>query len=158
MKKEVSLTSQEKSQLDQEKLLSLLVPSALLILVYALEVLMLTKDVGLFAAWQEAFPDLDFASYLNAHLFYFLGKILYPLALSLYTALTIKRYGTPSYYRMVWLLLGLGALVRQALEANFYSLFYYLAILCYLSLLWQLSRLQQREDNFQLRKQEETLS
>ncbi|MDY5837067.1 MAG: hypothetical protein SPK23_08175 [Eubacteriales bacterium] len=149
------MTSQEKCQLDQEKLLSLLIPAALLILLYAVEVLMLAKDSDLYAQWHALYPDLDFASYLNVHIFYFLAKILYPVALCLYTALTIKRYGTPKYFRSVWLLLGLAALFKQALEAKFSSLFYYLTLLCYLVLLWQLARISQREDKYYLKKQQE---
>ena len=158
MSESLSLTSKEKSQLDQEKLLSLLIPSAILILLYALEVLMLVKDSGLFAEWQAAYPDLDFSTYVNAHIFYFLAKILYPVALCLYTALTIKRYGTPSYFRLVWLFLGIAALVKQALEANFSSLFYYLALLLYLVILWQLARIPQREEKYYLKIQQEANS
>lgn len=119
---------------------------------------MLVKDAGLFAQWQAAYPDLDFSTYLNVHIFYFLAKILYPVALCLYTALTIKRYGTPSYFRLVWLLLGMAALLKQALEANYSSLFYYLSILCYLVILWQLARLSHREDKYYLKKQQEANS
>ncbi len=158
MSEQVTLTSKDKNQLDQEKLLSLLIPSAVLILLYALEVLMMVKDAGLFAEWQAAYPDLDFSTYLNAHIFYFLAKILYPVVLCLYTALTIKRYGTPRYFRMVWLLLGIAALVKQAIEANFSSLFYYLSLLCYLVLLWQLARIPQREEKYYLKKQQEAHS
>lgn len=72
-----------------------------LILLASLEATLLAGPDA-FGLWRELFPQAGSSDYSAFILTRFLFDILVPVALSLYTYLTIRRMGTPATYRLIW--------------------------------------------------------
>ncbi len=130
---------------NQTKLLQVTIPSAIIILFYALESLMTVKDHTFYENFVLQNGELDFASFVNLQTLLFLGRIAYPVLLSLYTALTIQKWGIPPLYPVVWGLLGLSALIWHLVDLRAGSIFYFLNTLAYILLLFFLARIRKDE-------------
>ncbi len=128
------------------KILRVTLPAAVIILLYALESLMAVKDYSFYENFVLQNGELDFASFVNLQTLLFLGRIAYPVLLSLYTALTIQKWGTPPLYPVVWGILGLSALIWHLVDMRTGSIFYFLNALAYLLLLFLLARIRKDEE------------
>lgn len=122
--------------------MKILIVSGLIVLISSLEAFMMAKDRTLFEIFLENNEAIgSFSDYLNLVLLNYIFSIVIPLIITIYTYLTLDKYGlnfsTRSFlfYRIFFGGMILIQIVNMVLRFSLTSIFYYLNIVLYLILL-----------------------
>lgn len=122
--------------------MKILIVSGLIVLISSLEAFMMAKDRTLFEIFLENNEAIgSFSDYLNLVLLNYIFSIAIPLIITIYTYLTLDKYGlnfsTRSFlfYRIFFGGMILIQIVNMVLRFSLTSIFYYLNIVLYLILL-----------------------
>lgn len=122
--------------------MKILLVSGLIVLISSLEAFMMAKDRTLFEIFLENNEAVgSFSDYLNLVLLNYIFSIAIPLIITIYTYLTLDKYGlnfsTRSFlfYRIFFGGMILIQIVNMVLRFSLTSIFYYLNIVLYLILL-----------------------
>lgn len=116
----------------------------LLVLFISLETIIRVKDMQLFEDFllqnndlviQGMTEDEVYSNYLILNLSKFFFKIVAPIFLSLHIYFTYKYLRMSKLFVFMWIITLLGSLSYIVLEAQFYSVFYYIDIFLYIVLI-----------------------
>lgn len=133
---------EEKRKAKDKWFMKILIVSGLIVLISSLEAFMMAKDRTLFEIFIENNEAIgSFSDYLNLVLLNYIFSIVIPLIITIYTYLTLDKYGlnfsTRSFlfYRIFFGGMILIQIVNMVLRFSLTSIFYYLNIVLYLILL-----------------------
>jgi hypothetical protein len=133
---------EEKRKAKDKWFMKILLVSGLIVLISSLEAFMMAKDRTLFEIFLENNEAVgSFSDYLNLVLLNYIFSIAIPLIITIYTYLTLDKYGlnfsTRSFlfYRIFFGGMILIQIVNMVLRFSLTSIFYYLNIVLYLILL-----------------------
>lgn len=133
---------EEKRKAKDKWFMRILLVSGLIVLISSLEAFMMAKDLTLFEIFLENNEAVgSFSDYLNLVLLNYIFSIAIPLIITIYTYLTLDKYGlnfsTRSFvfYRIFFGGMILIQIVNMVLRFSLTSIFYYLNIVLYLILL-----------------------
>ncbi|MDD7463578.1 MAG: hypothetical protein SOW41_08395 [Anaerococcus sp.] len=133
---------EEKRKAKDKWFMKILIVSGLIVLISSLEAFMMAKDRTLFEIFLENNEAIgSFSDYLNLVLLNYIFSIVIPLIITIYTYLTLDKYGlnfsTRSFlfYRIFFGGMILIQIVNMVLRFSLTSIFYYLNIVLYLILL-----------------------
>nr|WP_072536558.1 hypothetical protein [Anaerococcus mediterraneensis] len=130
----------DKNKQSEKFLLKVLLISAGLILNFSLEAMMMAKDPSIFANISKIKPGLSYGDYLNSIIFNLFIRVLNPITISLYTFITIKKYGVNFTYKLFFGAMTLISIVNLLFTFSLTSIFYYFGIILNLFLLVVISR------------------
>ena len=134
------MTINYKKERRDKFILKVLIVSALLILAYSLEALMLAKDVGLYKEIYAMNQGLSYGAYLNTVIGSFLIRVVSPVAISLYTFFMIHKTGVNLTYKIFFAGMTLIELVNIIFQFRIGSIFYYIEIILNIILLFIIGR------------------
>ena len=112
----------EKVKQREKFLLKILIISAIIILNFSLEAMMMAKDPSVFDTISKLKPGLSYDDFLNSIIFSLFTKVINPITISLYTFFTIKKYGVNKTYKLFF-----GAMTIISIV----NLFFTFRITCY---------------------------
>lgn len=121
-------------------ILKVLLVSALLILVYSMEALMLAKDVEVYREIHAINQGLSHRAYLTTVIGSFLIRVVSPVAISLYTFFMIHKTGVNLTYKIFFAGMTLIELVHIFFQFRIGSIFYYIEIILNIILLFIIGR------------------
>lgn len=121
-------------------ILKVLLVSALLILVYSMEALMLAKDVEVYREIHAINQELSHRAYLTTVIGSFLIRVVSPVAISLYTFFMIHKTGVNLTYKIFFAGMTLIELVNIFFQFRIGSIFYYIEIILNIILLFIIGR------------------
>ncbi|WP_243344049.1 hypothetical protein [Anaerococcus sp. AGMB09787] len=121
-------------------ILKVLLVSALLILVYSMEALMLAKDVEVYREIHAINQGLSHRAYLTTVIGSFLIRVVSPVAISLYTFFMIHKTGVNLTYKIFFAGMTLIELVNIFFQFRIGSIFYYIEIILNIILLFIIGR------------------
>ena len=125
----------EKVKQREKFLLKILIISALIILNFSLEAMMLAKDPSVFDTISKLKPGLSYDDFLNSIIFSLFTKVINPITISLYTFFTIKKYGVNKTYKLFFGAMTLISIVNLFFTFSLGSVFYYLGLILNIILL-----------------------
>ncbi len=125
----------EKEKQREKFLLKILVISALIILNFSLEAMMMAKDPSVFDIISKAKPGLSYDDFLNSIIFSLFTRVINPITISLYTFFTIKKYGVNKTYKLFFGAMTLISIVNLFFTFSLGSVFYYLGLILNIILL-----------------------
>lgn len=120
-----------KTELEKKRekfLLRVLTLTSLIILLLSLEALMMAKDIEVYRQILDKKPGLSFDEYINAIIFNLFIRVLSPIAISLYTFFTVKKFGVGFSYKLFFGGMTLIEIVNLIFQFRTGSVFYYLVI------------------------------
>ena len=138
------------TKLPKKQLYLILLFSSLIIFSESLTVMIKVKDIDLFKDYLINFGfTLEsgtlyqeyFSSYVALNLSYFFFNIIIPVALSIHSYVSFISIRISKLFVFVWTVLIFGALAYAIIKFSFQSIFYYLTIISYISLLFTVSSL-----------------
>ena len=121
----------EKVKQRNKFLLKILIISALIILNFSLEAMMMAKDPSVFTTISKINPELSYDDFLNSIIFSLFIKVINPITISLYTFFTIKKYGINKTYKLFFGAMTLISIVNLFFSFSIGSVFYYLGPVSY---------------------------
>lgn len=121
-------------------LYQILIISALLILNFSLETMMMAKDPDIYSTIAKVKQELTYGDYLNALIFNLFIKVINPIVISLYTFFTIKKYGINMFYKIFFGGMTLIGIINHLLQFSFGSVFYYVGLILDIALLIVITR------------------
>ncbi len=133
------------TKLPKKQLYLILLFSSLIIFSESLTVMIKVKDIDLFKDYLINFGfTLEsgtlyqeyFSSYVALNLSYFFFNIIIPVALSIHSYVSFISIRISKLFVFVWTVLIFGALAYAIIKFNFQSIFYYVTIISYISLLF----------------------
>ncbi|MDR7870367.1 MAG: hypothetical protein RIN55_05875 [Tissierellaceae bacterium] len=131
-------------RIPKTKFYLMLIFTSILILSISLESMFRAKDVSFFENWiyinniiidNEIDLNQAFNSYLVVILSTMFIKIVIPMALSLYSYFAYTRIGINRMFIFIWSVLLLGGLGYELVGFNIGSIFFYINIIVYISLI-----------------------
>ena len=125
----------EKVKQRENFLLKILIISALIILNFSLEAMMMAKDPSVFDTISKLKPGLSYDDFLNSIIFSLFTKVINPITISLYTFFTIKKYGVNKTYKLFFGAMTLISIVNLFFTFSLGSVFYYLGLILNIILL-----------------------
>ena len=125
----------EKEKQREKFLLKILIISALIILNFSLEAMMMAKDPSVFDTISKFKPGLSYDDFLNSIIFSLFTKIINPITISLYTFFTIKKYRINKTYKLFFGAMTLISIVNLFFTFSLGSVFYYLGLILNIILL-----------------------
>lgn len=125
----------EKVKQREKFLLKILIVSALIILNFSLEAMMMAKDPSVFDTISKLKPELSYDDFLNSIIFSLFTKVINPITISLYTFFTIKKYGVNKTYKLFFGAMTLISIVNLFFTFSLGSVFYYLGLILNIILL-----------------------
>lgn len=144
---------QEKRKAKDKWFMKILLVSSFIILISSLEAFMMAKDRTLFEIFLRNNDAVNtFSDYLNLVLINYIFSIGIPLIITIYTYLTLDKYGvnfsTRSFlfYRIFFGGMILIQIVNMVLKFSLTSIFYYINIILYLVLLILVVRKPKRDE------------
>ena len=130
----------EKVKQRNKFLLKILIISALIILNFSLEAMMMAKDASVFTTISKITPELSYDDFLNSIIFSLFIKVINPITISLYTFFTIKKYGINNTYKLFFGAMTLISIVNLFFSFSIGSVFYYLGLILNIFLLIVITR------------------
>ena len=124
-----------KAKQREKFLLKILIVSALIILNFSLEAMMMAKDPSVFDTISKLKPGLSYDDFLNSIIFSLFTKVINPITISLYTFFTIKKYGVNKTYKLFFGAMTLISIVNLFFTFSLGSVFYYLGLILNIILL-----------------------
>ena len=125
----------EKVKQREKFLLKILIISAIIILNFSLEAMMMAKDPSVFDTISKLKPGLSYDDFLNSIIFSLFTKVINPITISLYTFFTIKKYGVNKTYKLFFGAMTIISIVNLFFTFSLGSVFYYLGIILNIILL-----------------------
>lgn len=125
----------EKVKQREKFLLKILIVSALIILNFSLEAMMMAKDPSVFDIISKLKPGLSYDDFLNSIIFSLFTKVINPITISLYTFFTIKKYGVNKTYKLFFGAMTIISIVNLFFTFSLVSVFYYLGLILNIILL-----------------------
>lgn len=123
----------------KRKIHYLLIFVAIFIVISSLEVLMRAKDVDLYLAWKNSLPPADIALeynlYISLLLLRYIKELFIPIFFTIYYLFVFKKHPSSKLSFFVWGALLLSAFIIELVKLEFFSLFYYIKIVCYLGMM-----------------------
>ena len=130
----------EKVKQRNKFLLKILIISALIILNFSLEAMMMAKDASVFTTISKINPELSYDDFLNSIIFSLFIKVINPITISLYTFFTIEKYGINKTYKLFFGAMTLISIVNLFFSFSIGSVFYYLGLILNIFLLIVITR------------------
>lgn len=124
-----------KAKQREKFLLKILIVSAIIILNFSLEAMMMAKDPSVFDTISKLKPGLSYDDFLNRLIFSLFTKVINPITISLYTFFTIKKYGINKTYKLFFGAMTLISIVNLFFTFSLGSVFYYLGLILNIILL-----------------------
>lgn len=130
-----------KNKLSKNQFYPILLMCGGIILIASIQVLMETKDRGLFNIWleinysQNQYNSTLFQEYIAINITTYYIKIISPIIILITSYLSLKKFHLTPFYLYMWIVLSMGGLAYNLVGLNFYSVFFYLNIVFYLSLI-----------------------
>lgn len=124
-----------KAKQREKFLLKILIISAIIILNFSLEAMMMAKDPSVFDTISKLKPGLSYDDFLNRLIFSLFTKVINPITISLYTFFTIKKYGINKTYKLFFGAMTLISIVNLFFTFSLGSVFYYLGLILNIILL-----------------------
>jgi len=124
-----------KAKQREKFLLKILIISAIIILNFSLEAMMMAKDPSVFDTISKLKPGLSYDYFLNRLIFSLFTKVINPITISLYTFFTIKKYGINKTYKLFFGAMTLISIVNLFFTFSLGSVFYYLGLILNIILL-----------------------
>ena len=124
-----------KAKQREKFLLKILIISAIIILNFSLEAMMMAKDPSVFDTISKLTPGLSYDDFLNSLIFSLFTKVINPITISLYTFFTIKKYGINKTYKLFFGAMTLISIVNLFFTFSLGSVFYYLGLILNIILL-----------------------
>lgn len=125
----------EKLKQREKFLLKILIISAIVILNFSLEAMMMAKDPSVFDTISKLKPGLSYDDFLNSIIFSLFTKVINPITISLYTFFTIKKYGVNKTYKLFFGAMTIISIVNLFFTFSLGSVFYYLGLILNIILL-----------------------
>ncbi len=125
----------EKVKQREKFLLKILIISAIIILNFSLEAMMMAKDPSVFDTISKLKPGLSYDDFLNSIIFSLFTKVINPITISLYTFFTIKKYGVNKTYKLFFGAMTIISIVNLFFTFSLGSVFYYLGLILNIILL-----------------------
>lgn len=125
----------EKLKQREKFLLKILIISAIIILNFSLEAMMMAKDPSVFDTISKLKPGLSYDDFLNSIIFSLFTKVINPITISLYTFFTIKKYGVNKTYKLFFGAMIIISIVNLFFTFSLGSVFYYLGLILNIILL-----------------------
>lgn len=125
----------EKVKQRKKFLSKILIVSALIILNFSLEAMMMAKDPSVFDTVSKLKPGLSYDDFLNSIIFSLFTKVINPITISLYTFFTIKKYGVNKTYKLFFGAMTIISIVNLFFTFSLGSVFYYLGLILNIILL-----------------------
>lgn len=125
----------EKVNQREKFLLKILIISAIIILNFSLEAMMMAKDPSVFDTISKLRPGLSYDDFLNSIIFSLFTKVINPITISLYTFFTIKKYGVNKTYKLFFGAMTIISIVNLFFTFSLGSVFYYLGLILNIILL-----------------------
>lgn len=125
----------EKVKQREKFLLKILIISAIIILNFSLEAMMMAKDTSVFDTISKLKPGLSYDDFLNSIIFSLFTKVINPITISLYTFFTIKKYGINKTYKLFFGAMTIISIVNLFFTFSLGSVFYYLGLILNIILL-----------------------
>ena len=125
----------EKVKQREKFLLKILIISAIIILNFSLEAMMMAKDPSVFDNISKLKPGLSYDDFLNSIIFSLFTKVINPITISLYTFFTIKKYGINKTYKLFFGAMAIISIVNLFFTFSLGSVFYYLGLILNIILL-----------------------
>lgn len=125
----------EKVKQIEKFLLKILIISAIIILNFSLEAMMMAKDPSIFDTISKLKPGLSYDDFLNSIIFSLFTKVINPITISLYTFFTIKKYGINKTYKLFFGAMTIISIVNLFFTFSLGSVFYYLGLILNIILL-----------------------
>ena len=125
----------EKVKQREKFLLKILIISAIIILNFSLEAMMMAKDPSVFDNISKLKPGLSYDDFLNSIIFSLFTKVINPITISLYTFFTIKKYGINKTYKLFFGAMTTTSIVNLFFTFSLGSVFYYLGLILNIILL-----------------------
>ena len=125
----------EKVKQREKFLLKILIISAIIILNFSLEAMMMAKDPSVFDTISKLKPGLSYDDFLNSIIFSLFTKVINPITISLYTFFTIKKYGVNKTYKLFFAAMTIISIVNLFFTFSLGSVFYYLGLILNIILL-----------------------
>lgn len=125
----------EKVKQREKFLLKILIVSAIIILNFSLEAMMMAKDPSVFDTISKLKPGLSYDDFLNSIIFSLFTKVINPITISLYTFFTIKKYGINKTYKLFFGAMTIISIVNLFFTFSLGSVFYYLGLILNIILL-----------------------
>lgn len=125
----------EKVKQREKFLLKILIISAIIILNFSLEAMMMAKDPSVFDTISKLKPGLSYDDFLNSIIFSLFTKVINPITISLHTFFTIKKYGVNKTYKLFFGAMTIISIVNLFFTFSLGSVFYYLGLILNIILL-----------------------
>ncbi|MDD7306689.1 MAG: hypothetical protein PUG67_08880 [Peptoniphilaceae bacterium] len=142
---------EEKRKAKDKWFMKILLVSGLIVLISSLEAFMMAKDRSLFEIFLKNNKTIKtFSDYLNLVLLNYIFSIAIPLVITIYTYLTLDKYGLNFstrpflFYRIFFGGMVLIQIVNMVLRFSVTSIFYYINIVLYFALLILVTRKPKR--------------
>lgn len=116
-----------------------------IIMLTSIDMLLRTKDVGLFNMWlsNTNFNDTFlmqtkeelFSEYIQMNVSLFLVRVITPIGLGIHTYFTLTKLRVNKLYVMLWTLITIGAFIVTTIGEQYYSIFFILSGVGYLGII-----------------------
>lgn len=131
-------------KIPKSKYYTILVFTSIIILSISIESMFRAKDLSLFENWLTinnitATGDYDFNQAFNSYIAIILSnmflKIIIPTSLSIYSYFAYTRIRINKLFVFIWTVFSLGGLAYEVISFNITSIFFYINIIAYISLI-----------------------
>lgn len=131
-------------KIPKSKYYLILVVTSIIILSISLESILRAKDISLFENWLDInniiiVDDYDLNQGFNLYIVLILSnmflKIIIPASLSIYSYFAYTRIRINKLFIFIWTVLLLGGLAYELISFNIASIFFYINIIAYISLI-----------------------
>ena len=120
---------------------------AAIIMLTSLEMLMKTKDMGMFELWYKTSMELKsdvvnqtmeeaYSTYLNVCLSTFFVRVIAPIAVAIHSYFTFTKLRVNKFFVVIWTPIIIGTFIMTTLGEKFYSIFFIGSGIGYLALIF----------------------
>ena len=126
------------TKLPSKSLYRMLTACVVIVISLSLQTMIQVKDVALYRIWAQniGISNESFSAYVTVHLIQFFIKMIVPVMFSVYAYFAYTHIRINYLFVFIWSVLLIGGFLFVLTEMNFSSVFYYLSLLGYAVLIF----------------------
>lgn len=143
------------TKLPKKNLMMILISSSVIILMCSIEVMIMTKDMGIYQSWLQTISDQVqglsdaevFSAYLTVQLSRYFLKVIVPVMVSVHSYYSYVKLRINKLFVFVWVVLTGGEIAYHLSAVNLQSVIFYISLFSYLFLIFSILSLNAVIDN-----------